>query len=259
MKKPDYLYRYRSLAGDGAKYVKETICDSTLYFSSSSSFNDPFDCRPSFVYEATDDELFAYYSRILGGFYPSWSVGEREVEARKLIEDPSRTPKNPDNFKNFEAMHEKNTTENLGVLCLASGGANILMWSHYADSHKGVCLEFDFADPFFSNAQQVRYARSRPRPNPFRDNNFKLLDDVVLTKADLWAYEEEWRLLQYRNGPGVYPFSPRALTGVVLGALISTADEEKVRSWIAAREFPTKIYRASICRTTFSVLINEEK
>ena len=34
-----------------------------------------------------------------------------------------------------------------GVLSLSAKNSNILMWSHYADSHKGVCIEYtDYRD-----------------------------------------------------------------------------------------------------------------
>jgi len=38
---------------------------------------------------------------------------------------------------------EKVAIGKYGVLCFSRRWNNILMWSHYADGHKGICLGFD--------------------------------------------------------------------------------------------------------------------
>ena len=38
--------------------------------------------------------------------------------------------------------------ESKKILCLATEHDNLLMWSHYADSHKGICIEYT---PFNEN------------------------------------------------------------------------------------------------------------
>ncbi len=37
----------------------------------------------------------------------------------------------------------KRGIEKLGILSLASSNNNLLMWSHYASEHKGMCLGFE--------------------------------------------------------------------------------------------------------------------
>src|ERR1700704_3968385 len=41
------------------------------------------------------------------------------------------------------------------IYCLTPIPHSILMWSHYADNHRGVCLEFDTANRLFSLAMKV--------------------------------------------------------------------------------------------------------
>jgi hypothetical protein len=43
------------------------------------------------------------------------------------------------------------------MLCFSRTSSNILMWSHYGDNHKGICLGFDVPDEF---ARDVRYVSS---------------------------------------------------------------------------------------------------
>ena len=60
------------------------------------------------------------------------------------------------------------TTESLqsnvdasGVLCLSECHDDILMWSHYGDSHRGICLEFKATNTaLFGEAQRVKYAET---------------------------------------------------------------------------------------------------
>lgn len=83
------------------------------------------------------------------------------------------------------------------------------------------------------------------------------MEAALLTKAEHWAYEQEWRLIDYSNGPGVCPFPPEALTSVILGAQTSPQDKEKVLGWINGRTHPVKLYRSLPCDTTFSLKIEE--
>jgi|SRR5580658_5344823 hypothetical protein len=57
-------------------------------------------------------------------------------------------------MSSFERRH--------GVLCLSEAPANLLMWAHYADSHRGFVVEFDPASPFFCQRDSIPSAGSWP-------------------------------------------------------------------------------------------------
>ena len=48
------------------------------------------------------------------------------------------------------------------IYCLTPIPNNILMWSHYADNHKGICLEFDTSIRLFGTAREVDYRETYP-------------------------------------------------------------------------------------------------
>ncbi len=50
------------------------------------------------------------------------------------------------------------------------------MWSHYADSHKGICLEFDTSFEPFNKSRQVKYGNKIPIINFYK---------CVLNKEDI--------------------------------------------------------------------------
>ncbi|UCV13611.1 DUF2971 domain-containing protein [Quatrionicoccus australiensis] len=241
------------MANGAAEYVERTICHNELFFPQPSLFNDPFDCRPSFVFEGSDEEIITYYARILKKHRPHWTDEQRLRESRAKVADSERSPRNPAAVKRVQDLHTEQITEKIGVLCLSTVKDDILMWSHYADSHRGICLEFDGYFDFFSHAQEVKYPTVRPRINPFRQNNEDMMEAALLTKADHWKYEQEWRIVHYTGGPGIYRFPEEALTGVILGAHISPKDERKVREWVDGRHHQVNVYRSTPCDTTFSL------
>lgn len=71
------------------------------------------------------------------------------------------------------------------------------MWSHYANSHKGICLEFAKNNPLIAAARPVRYKKSYPvlTPQSYGPGNDANVLDLLLTKAMNWCYEREWRII----------------------------------------------------------------
>lgn len=254
---PTHFYRYRSLSAGATDHVERTICHNELYFPKPSSFNDPFDCHPTFLFEASNEEITTYYDGLVKKYMPHLNREQRRQEVRSQLRDWERSPRNPETLKRFQEQHTEKITEQIGILCLSIKNSDILMWSHYANSHRGICLEFDGYFEFFANAMEVKYPLERPQINPFRQNRHEMMEAALLTKAKHWEYEQEWRLVQYKKGPGVYRFPPEALTGVILGAQISPLDKEKVIGWIKGRTHPVKLYSSSPCDTTFSLKIEE--
>lgn len=252
---PTHFYRYRSLADDNAVYAERTVCHSELYFPRPSSFNDPFDCRPCFSFEASKKERDSYYRRLIEKYYPGFNREQRRQEMKAVFGDRERNPNNPEILRRVQNQHTKKITEQIGVLCLSEVKDDILMWSHYADSHRGICLEFDGYFEFFARAQKVKYPSARPIINPFCQSYEEMLEAALLTKASHWDYECEWRIVHYEKGPGTYSFPTEALTGIILGAQISDKNAAKVIEWVQSREHPVKLYRASASETTFSLNI----
>lgn len=97
----------------------------------------------------------------------------------------------------------------LRILCFTSTPDDLLMWSHYADSHRGVVIEFDphefCLNPDIPTFGPVIYQGDSPRaftreellaiwtcqePMPSRQQADQ---QRVFTKHECWRYEHEWR------------------------------------------------------------------
>lgn len=100
-----------------------------------------------------------------------------------------------------------------------SGWNNQLMWSHYANSYKGICVEYDLekANNFFGFFYPITYSAVRPTVS-LRDlgiagydhsipeyisceTNMELVFSYLLTKNTCWKYEEEWRIINVTQEP----------------------------------------------------------
>lgn len=121
------------------------------------------------------------------------------------------------------------------ILCLTTSAINALMWSHYAEGHKGIVLEFSaLNDSPYTLAQPVNYLDSIPAlydEETLSDvlagtasiDVRKALDAMVYTKAKEWAYENEWRVFtgDGRDKEAPYedvPFGHKELTAIIFGA-----------------------------------------
>ena len=94
------------------------------------------------------------------------------------------------------------------VGCFSTINNSSLMWSHYADANKGICIEYDFNN-LKSPIQKsmlfpVLYTESPLiMQDLFEDDKRKIVDYPIdtavlcsaLNKSEAWKYEHEWRIV----------------------------------------------------------------
>ena len=115
-----------------------------------------------------------------------------------------------------------------GLLCFSRDWYSPVLWSHYADKHRGICLGFELRDNL---AERVDYVKGRlPIPPNFLTVTPALgeafVRQVLTTKYQHWEYENEVRVFvrldhsTVERGLYFYPFSEDLkLTEVILGPL----------------------------------------
>lgn len=123
----------------------------------------------------------------------------------------------------------KRLSEQFGLLCMSTTWQSPVMWAHYGDKHRGVCLGFDVID---QGADKVIYEPSRLNKllgsKPSLENvSTEVIKKLFTTKSTEWAYEKEQRIIvNFSNAQpddkGLYfvPFNNEALTlrEVILGS-----------------------------------------
>ena len=161
------------------------------------------------------------------------------------------------------------------VLCLSAVANNILMWSHYAESHKGAVLAFELrvesrselaAAKAVSYSKQVNTAASleefvafltSQRPEP---NNEKALQRSVFAKNLDWAYEEEWRVIAKDTSVGTEsfsdrPFNPRELVGIYFGCRMTQQSKDEIIAAARGLEMPISFFKMRDERIRFELTL----
>lgn len=170
MKVPRTFYKYRSLAGDGAKFLETLLSLNEIYLSAPQQFNDPFDCAPTFDFSCTPEEAEALADRTLARGDIGSTVKEIRVAKERFLSSLPIADAN-EAHEHIRIAHEEAVRNAMGVYSLSERLDSPLMWSHYADSHHGVCIGFDPDFDPFSLAQKVEYSLTRNPVNPFKQSH----------------------------------------------------------------------------------------
>lgn len=242
---PPALYKYRSLAPGAARdNTRDIIVNNRLWFAQASSFNDPFDSYPFFTLDSTPEQFEAYVRHVVDKANTDASDIERERAFDYLM---NLTPEQvSDQLQLASGQH----LQGLAVCCLSAVNDQVLMWSHYADSHAGVCLRFktrpavgDIPDM----AYRVSYSADRPIVNrAIAREDYDGLFDAMLMKADFWAYEQEYRLFRHDilGGAGLESFAPDRLDGIIFGARCGADERAIVKRWVEERALEVEFLQA---------------
>lgn len=169
--------------------------------------------------------------------------------------------KTPEDRAFFQEQLKPGMNQTIGLLCFSRKWSNPVLWSHYADKHRGLCLGFDIPDQL---AKNVTYVRQRLKAdiehdNPSDDTNspgYKL----VTTKYSHWKYENEVRLifqLEHVQREGSNYFVPYgdvlSLQEIVVG-LRSKITDENLMSSLSHEDQKVSIIRTRLAPRSYKVL-----
>lgn len=209
------FYKFRSIN----KWLIESIVQRTIFASKPADLNDPFDCQV---------DLERLFERAI-----SLSSGEDQ----KFIESFYENKTFIDNWN--QEISSK------GVYSFSFIDSAILseplMWSHYADEHRGVCLEYVLAEKFIKETlmsegnensmvlcNRVEYQNDGfvdcilNAPKDLQGFTRALLVKYLLTKSPSWCYEKEGRLVLRKSGTIGLPY--QSLRRVHFGLRSSESD-----------------------------------
>jgi hypothetical protein len=156
------------------------------------------------------------------------------------------------------------------MLCLSERNDSVLMLSHYADKHTGVCLEFRVITIDGIPPAQVVYCDDFPVADFFELEPFvsgvdeearakqrELVERIYLSKAKDWRYEREWRLINVVRSRGFHVIPARVIRGVIFGCRTTNSDKERVKDWIAQGTSRPRLYQAAESEASYSLDITE--
>ncbi len=247
-KMPKKLYKYRAYNINTLRQLTA----SEAYYAAPEQLNDPLDCKPTIENDTDRLALEKLVYKMLKESHDKKIEAAHDAYSKILKIDDSKLPETNNSkeyarkqiyehrysateYGKYDDNHEGgkyykdnliNVIQNLlyeeiskkGVLSLSEKWNCPLMWSHYADEHRGLCIEYDMTDHDCKNIKPVDY--KQPRSIKVSDiiawkKHSNEAENVILntffySKARQWHYEKEWRDID-KSGVKSAPFKISAI------------------------------------------------
>lgn len=254
-KYPKYFYKYRSIDNIselGADHSIKGLFHNQAVFSNRINFNDLFDSKIELV-KPTAEEL-----EKLNNMFEKLRFNSVDgcLSNGEIIPDGNDFTEGL--IKEFNSLVDR-----YPFYCVSKTATNNLMWSHYADSHKGFCIEFKSE---YMKADKVSYQENIPKINimdlvrlklnPSEDGVLRRIWAALRTKLNEWKYEEEYRFQANNSMQGgkvpegekfiIIPYGPEFVESVIFGCRMP----EKMKEYIT-NNMPEKMkFKQAVERTS---------
>lgn len=206
------VYKYRSGTENDIKAL-----ENNQYWSSSiEQLNDPCEA-------ITDTKKVKKFLNYIGQ-----KVGAKTKEDYDLIND---------NTDEVLSMNNK-----MGIYSLSKTPLDELLWAHYANSHKGYCIEYDL-DILLKNdggnhvhSFPVLYSNKPPNIgfwDIIKNEKNSMIKKFAFHKSKRWEYEQEHRIVTSKIGLNSY--NPKALKSIYFGLKISQSDKSQIINLLQSR------------------------
>lgn len=247
------LFRFYSIDLGLVERLKQLFIDCKLYHSLPTQFNDPFECRPHFTWPKKATGVREIRLHLIKGFREK---GFSKNDAEAVVSERMKTP----NFM-YETISNAitGTFSEFRICSFTTQKENLLFWSHYADSHRGFCVEFNTTIMPVSYAYKVRYMEKYPTVFYPRPNDARALIPA-LVKSKVWEYENEFRTIfvpdaidQPENDGESLILRGNQIKNVYLGADIGENERGFMLDLIEQSQFNPGIWSAQLSKSNFSL------
>lgn len=154
--------------------------------------------------------------------------------------------------------------ETAGIICFSDRWKEPLMWGHYADAHKGICLGFTVDSRKY---ERIQYVAQRPRLEDFEKTSVSRLSPpevkaISLKKFNRWEYESEWRRLvkldeqDFVDGNYFMPFDESMKLSTVLFGERSTITDKQITG-ILKKNNEVKLAFTRAAYSKFDVILDQ--
>ena len=226
--KKEIFYKYRAMNTN----LIESLCWDKIFYASPATFNDPLDCKMfSIENNSSIEELRKIYARLK---FPRTlknaekNIRGKDIEAKikPLLEEMAKsividnlnrmsynstdpeytcTPEDAETgILTSNILSELREHYSRGVFCFSKDGKNMLMWSHYGDEHKGICIGYSNDRKPTPNIRPVIYGKYgviktsslyKAFVKNDKDEQTTIENEILLKKSSAWRYEKEYRLI----------------------------------------------------------------
>ena len=227
---PDFLYKYSPINPN----FLDSVSQYYLWLSKPTEFNDFFDSRILLDTDSAVNDIDGHMNTVFKNFDFKQKAINMYTKIREY--DPAL-------FHDLVNIPYLNVVGNFGICCFSTKCDNLLMWSHYANRHKGVCVKYNFENEKYISSilHPVTYSKEYPKVKYVDSYNYGVFEKLFLTKSIDWKNEDEWRLVQTKyatnlkyedGGPKNYgrlDVNKSSIVEVVFGCNAVEADIEYVK------------------------------
>ncbi|EPP5774571.1 DUF2971 domain-containing protein [Vibrio cholerae] len=238
---PEAYYKYMN-----QRTLRLLLRNKTIKFTDPLKFNDPMD---STVPELKLDvkRLKDTMINVVAIDYPE--LNDYQSDLKNHLSADERKLKKDIKLISDKLLNDwSDIISHFRVLSLTTRPDNLLMWSHYADEHRGVVVKFK-KDPSFGTPKKVNYKNGHQSLNNafnlmaslvvkmeakggFNEKHSDMLSDVIMKimhkyffmKMSEWSYENEYRI--------VYPESNVKIKKINSNLDVVDVDESDIESII---------------------------
>lgn len=226
-----YLFKYMSVEdtsidenGTFKDKKLRALNQGKIWFSHLDNLNDPYENQYDYDVEPFND--LKNYLKTIADIpqHISTKIDELKWQRRSdsfiisYLEKNYKIKPLKEELQNLKEVIKKHKSSIAGVLSLCSENDNLLMWAHYANSHKGFCLSFSkeglhnghnyLVDSNFT--QKVTYSEkhltmhdifpfytsTHPNDKVDREAMQASIQKIFFHKSLDWEIEHEWRVIQ---------------------------------------------------------------
>ena len=245
---PSSLYKYYR---DNPRDL-DAIKNNKMWYSAPCDFNDVFDCDLAI----DEKEIFNSVLQMV--------PDKRGIRTGSPIWKQLKGTVNQ-KIREFQAEFEELRTK-MGIACLSEAYDSLLMWAHYANDHRGMCVEYELLE--FN--RQLGFS---PVPVVYSDERVSihtietlerdiqgLFVESLTSKSPEWSYEKEWRIIRddgacgdkweaKKNGALLAAVRPKSVT---LGCMAKPEFEKLVKAY--CEENQINLFRMERDKTLYRLL-----
>lgn len=241
------LFKYAAISD----LFKKNLADSAIWFARPDTFNDIDDSNLRLNWRVTDEDLLRelefsrqlIYECALANSDMSNTPIEQEREMEQhfsfMLKDrgPDGAPDHSGRMKIGMENALSNRRQNIGISCFSQDNLNRLLWAHYGDQYRGVCLEIEtsFDKSCFQQLEMVQYVEHLPTVKLLGHLRHEIIK-LYTTKGVEWAYEREVRAFQ--GAYGKYHMDSRCLRGIYLGIRVQQPTVDEIQNIVRATYGP---------------------
>lgn len=171
----------------------------------------------------------------------------------------------------------KKFLSSMTISCFSAiGWENALMWSHYANSYAGFCVEYDFTrmTNFIGFVEKIEYSRTRPTISlkdigisglqyvekedgtktaeiVYAETNLEKVLEYITVKDTCWKYEEEWRIINIGEPNTPYFIEMPEIKSITFGVNIDYLCKQLL--WDVCKEKNIPCYELILNSVNFSI------